>query len=138
MSAVETATAAGALAPPSRLPLKAAVKLGLMFGAVAVYITVVGILPMFDQRWIVVGVVSLGHAALIAIALGAGAATVLRSRPLKPLPAASSAAASLPRSRPSSPFFSFRSRSCFSISVALAQKIAGRARNNPPVTGPHI
>jgi branched-chain amino acid transport system permease protein len=88
MSAVETATAAGALAPPSRLPLKAAVKLGLMFGAVAVYIAVVGILPMFDQRWIVVGVVSLGHAALIAIALGAGAATVLRSRPLKPLPAA--------------------------------------------------
>jgi hypothetical protein len=35
-----------------------------------------------------------------------------------------------------SPLFSFRSRSCFSISVALAKKIAGTARNNPPTTGP--
>jgi branched-chain amino acid transport system permease protein len=81
-----TALGAGTRATPA--PFGRAVKLGLVFGAVAVYIAVVGVLPMFDQRWIVVGVVSLGHAALIAIALGAGAATVLRSRPLKPLPAA--------------------------------------------------
>ncbi len=71
-----------------RAPLKDALKVGLVFGAVAVYIAVVGILPMFDKRWIVVGVVSLGQAALIAIALGAGAATVLRSPALKPLSAA--------------------------------------------------
>jgi branched-chain amino acid transport system permease protein len=81
-----TTLVAGTGATPA--PLGRAVKLGLVFGAVAVYIAVVGVLPMFDQRWIVVGVVSLGHAAVIAIALGAGAATVLRSRPLKPLPAA--------------------------------------------------
>jgi branched-chain amino acid transport system permease protein len=86
MSAVATTPVAGARATPARL--RRALKLGLVFGAVAVYIGVVGILPMFDQRWIVVGVVSLGHAALIAIALSAGAATALRSPPLKPLPAA--------------------------------------------------
>jgi branched-chain amino acid transport system permease protein len=86
MSAV-TATAGGG-AGGGRALLTEAVKLGLVFGAVAVYIAVVGILPMFDQRWIVVDVVSLGQAALIAIALGGGAATVLRAPPVKPLAAA--------------------------------------------------
>jgi hypothetical protein len=52
-------------------------------------------------------------------------------------PAASSAAASLPRRAPRSPTFSLRSRSCFSMSVALALKIAGNARNKPPVSGPN-
>ena len=59
-------------------PLKRAATLGLVFGAVAVYIAVVGILPMINARWIVVGVVSLGHAALLAIGLGAGAAVAKR------------------------------------------------------------
>jgi hypothetical protein len=54
----------------------------------------------------------------------------------KPAPAASRAAASVPRRSPSSPAWRFRSRSCFSISVALAQKIAGNARNRPPTAGP--
>ncbi len=57
-----------------------ALNIGLIFGVVAVYITVVGIVPLINARWIVVGVVSLGHAALIAIALGAGAAVAARSR----------------------------------------------------------
>ena len=52
-------------------------------------------------------------------------------------PAASRAAASLPRRAPRSPAFSLRWRSCFSMSVALAQKIAGNARNKPPVSGPN-
>ncbi|HTS92863.1 MAG TPA: branched-chain amino acid ABC transporter permease, partial [Stellaceae bacterium] len=86
MSAVPTAAGGGA--GGGRALLRDAVRIGLVFGAVAVYIAVVGIQPMFDRRWIVVDVVSLGQAALIAIALGAGAATVLRSPPPKPLPAA--------------------------------------------------
>ena len=55
-----------------------ALNIGLVFGVVAVYITIVGILPMFNARWIVVGVVSLGHAVLIAIGLGAGATVAVR------------------------------------------------------------
>ncbi len=55
-----------------------ALRIGLVFGVVAVYITVVGILPLFNRRWIVVDVVSLGHAALIGVALGAGAAVTTR------------------------------------------------------------
>jgi hypothetical protein len=45
-------------------------------------------------------------------------------------PAASSAAASSPRRRPSSPASRLRLISCFSIRVALAQKMAGRARTS--------
>jgi branched-chain amino acid transport system permease protein len=55
-----------------------ALDIGLIFGVVAVYITVVGILPLINARWIVVGVLSLGHAALIALGLGAGAAVAAR------------------------------------------------------------
>ncbi len=55
-----------------------ALNIGLVFGVVAVYITVVGILPLINARWIVVGVLSLGHAALIAIGLGAGAVVAAR------------------------------------------------------------
>jgi branched-chain amino acid transport system permease protein len=55
-------------------PLGRALRIGLIFGSVAVYITVVGILPLIDARWIVVNIISLGDAALIAIGLGAGAA----------------------------------------------------------------
>ncbi|MBV9753202.1 MAG: branched-chain amino acid ABC transporter permease [Hyphomicrobiales bacterium] len=65
----------------ARSPLQRAVRLGLIFGAIAVYIAVVGILPLIDARWIVVDVISLGDAALIAIGLGAGAAVAAR-RPL--------------------------------------------------------
>ena len=63
-----------------RSALGRALRIGLSFGAVAVYITVVGLLPSLDARWIVVGVVSLGDATLIAIGLGAGAAIAARRR----------------------------------------------------------
>jgi len=58
--------------------MRRAVTLGLIFGAAAVYIIVVGILPMMNARWIVVDVVSLGQAALLSIGLGAGAAMARR------------------------------------------------------------
>lgn len=68
-------------------PLGRALRIGLIFGALAVYLTVVGILPLIDARWIVVNVASLGDAALIAIGLGAGAAIARRrtSVELRPL-----------------------------------------------------
>ncbi|MBV9113358.1 MAG: branched-chain amino acid ABC transporter permease [Hyphomicrobiales bacterium] len=62
-------------------PLNRALRLGLVFGAIAVYVAVVGILPLMDARWIVVDVVSLGDATLIAIGLGAGAAVAARRSP---------------------------------------------------------
>ena len=64
-----------------RSPFARALDIGLIFGVVAVYITVVGILPLISARWIVVGVLSLGHAALIALGLGAGAAVAARRTP---------------------------------------------------------
>jgi hypothetical protein len=51
-------------------------------------------------------------------------------------PRASRAAASFPRVVPSFPTFCFFSSSCFATKVTLAGKIAGKARNNPPTTGP--
>ncbi|MBV8103173.1 MAG: branched-chain amino acid ABC transporter permease, partial [Hyphomicrobiales bacterium] len=86
MSARSTTPGGGV--PKRRVPLSDALMLGLACGAVAVYIAIVGILPTFDARWIVVGVVSFGQAALIAIAVGAGWATALRAAPLKSLTAA--------------------------------------------------
>ncbi|MBV8444263.1 MAG: hypothetical protein JO312_27525, partial [Hyphomicrobiales bacterium] len=86
MSARSTTPGGGV--PKRRVPLSDALMLGLACGAVAVYIAIVGILPTFDARWIVVGVVSFGQGALIAIALGAGWATALRAASLKPLTAA--------------------------------------------------
>ena len=77
MTAAATRPAAGSERRAAS-PLRRAVTLGLVFGAVAVYIAVVGILPMMNARWIVVGVVSLGHAVLVAIGLGAGAAVAKR------------------------------------------------------------
>ena len=60
------------------------------------------------------------------------------ARPMLPIaaPAASIPAASLPRSVPLLPARSFFRFSCFSTSVAVAGKIAGNARNRPPISGP--
>ena len=74
-----TAPAHHPVAEPS--PFRRPVRIGLIFGAIAVYIAVVGILPLIDARWIVVDVVSLGDAALITIGLGAGAAVARRRAP---------------------------------------------------------
>ena len=64
--------------PRERSPVRRALGVGLVLGAVAVYCTIVGILPLMDARWVVVDVVSLGDAALIAIGLSAGAAVAAR------------------------------------------------------------
>ena len=52
-------------------------------------------------------------------------------------PAESRAAALRPRRVPCSCASCLRSFSCFSIRVALAGKIAGKARNKPPILGPN-
>jgi branched-chain amino acid transport system permease protein len=48
------------------------VAIGLAFGAAAVHLAVVGVLLMLHQRAIIVGSLSLGQAALLLIAAGAG------------------------------------------------------------------
>jgi branched-chain amino acid transport system permease protein len=55
--------------------LRRAVLTGLAFAAGAVHLTVVGVVLMLHQRWIVVGTLSLGQATLLVIAAGAGAMT---------------------------------------------------------------
>ena len=62
------------------------------------------------------------------------------NNPMLPMaePAASILAALLPRTAPLSPTASFFRLSCFSIRVALAGKIAGNAKNNPPIPGPNF
>jgi branched-chain amino acid transport system permease protein len=56
----------------SALMLRAAL-VGLVFGAGAVHLAVVGVLLAMHQRWIVVGTLSLGQAALLLIGVAAGA-----------------------------------------------------------------
>jgi branched-chain amino acid transport system permease protein len=82
-----TTNRAGRLRRQESSPTRRALNVGLIFGAIGVYITVVGILPLLDARWIVVGVVSLGDAVLITIGLGAGVAIATRrtSSELRPL-----------------------------------------------------
>jgi branched-chain amino acid transport system permease protein len=53
--------------------IRRAVLIGLAFGAGAVHIAAVGVLLAMHQRWIIVDVLSLGQAALLLIAGGAGA-----------------------------------------------------------------
>jgi branched-chain amino acid transport system permease protein len=62
-------------------PLRRAFKIGLIFGIVAVYIGAVGILSLIDTRWIIVNIVSLGDAALAALAFGAGVAVAAKRQP---------------------------------------------------------
>jgi branched-chain amino acid transport system permease protein len=53
-------------------PLRHAVMMGLLFGFIGVYVAAIGLLLMLHERAIIVGVMSLGHATLLAIGLGAG------------------------------------------------------------------
>jgi branched-chain amino acid transport system permease protein len=53
--------------------MRRAALIGLAFGAGAVHIAAVGVLLAMHQRWIVIDVLSLGQAALLFIAGGAGA-----------------------------------------------------------------
>ena len=62
------------------------------------------------------------------------------NKPMLPIdePAASTLAALLPRATPLSPADSFFCFSCFSMRVALAGKMAGKAKNKPPMPGPNV
>jgi branched-chain amino acid transport system permease protein len=64
--------------PRPRPPALRAVLIGLAFGAGAVHLSIVGVLLMLHQRWIVVDTLSLGQAVLVVIAIGAGAMTISR------------------------------------------------------------
>jgi branched-chain amino acid transport system permease protein len=55
-----------------------AVLIGLGFGAGAVHLSIVGVLLMLHNRWIVVDMLSLGQATLVVIAIGAGAMAISR------------------------------------------------------------
>jgi branched-chain amino acid transport system permease protein len=57
----------------TRSPFHGAIVTGIVFGLMAIYLAVVGILPMINARAIIVDVLSMAHAALLAIGLGAGA-----------------------------------------------------------------
>ena len=64
-------------------------------------------------------------------------ANVTKPRHPTAVPAASTPAVALARLVPSSPARRFFCFSCFSMSVALAGKIAGNARKSPPISGPN-
>ena len=68
--------------------LRRAALIGLAFGAGAVHLAAVGVLLAMHQRWIVIDVLSLGQAALLLIAGGAGA---MAGRPLPGLLAGAAA-----------------------------------------------
>ena len=59
-------------------PAVRAALIGLLFGAGAVHLSIVGVLLMLHQRWIVVETLSLGQAILVGIAVGAGAMASVR------------------------------------------------------------
>jgi branched-chain amino acid transport system permease protein len=53
-------------------PLRHTVLMGLLFGGIGIYLAAIGLLLMLHERAIIVGVMSLGHATLLAVGLGAG------------------------------------------------------------------
>jgi len=61
-----------------RPPALRAVLIGLVFGAVAVHLAIVGVLLMIHQRWIVIDTLSLGQATLVTLGIGAGAMAATR------------------------------------------------------------
>jgi branched-chain amino acid transport system permease protein len=63
----------GARRKRAQSPFHRAIVTGLVFGIIAVYLAVVGLLPMINARAVIVDVLTMAHAALLAIGLGAGA-----------------------------------------------------------------
>ena len=53
-------------------PLKRTITTAILFGGIAVYLAMVGILAMFDERWILADRLTLGQIVLVLIALCAG------------------------------------------------------------------
>jgi hypothetical protein len=86
---------------------------------------------------IMVAAISVGHTVWLGKTFHTTTAKLIK--PVQPIavPAASTPAAALARFVPSSPAHRFLRFSCFSMSVALAGKIAGTAKNNPPIFGPN-
>jgi branched-chain amino acid transport system permease protein len=75
-------TAEPALAPPtSRESWLAVGRVGLLGGTIAVYLALVGIVPLFDERPLVSGVISLGQTALVLTMAGAGSIAARRAPP---------------------------------------------------------
>jgi branched-chain amino acid transport system permease protein len=56
------------------------VGIGLIGGAVAIYLSLVGIVPVFNQKPLIAGIISLGQAALFATPLMAGFVAARRAR----------------------------------------------------------
>ena len=52
--------------------IRSSLFVGCVFGVIALHLAIVGLLPMLHHRWIIVGALSLGHATLLAIGIGAG------------------------------------------------------------------
>lgn len=55
-----------------------AIRVGLTAGAIALYLCLVGIVPSFDERPLIAGVITLGQASLLVTFLGAGLTTAIR------------------------------------------------------------
>lgn len=62
-----------------RTPLQQTLLSGATMGAVGIFLASVGIIKMFHQRWIIVDVLSLGHAVLVLICLFAGVLVARKS-----------------------------------------------------------
>jgi branched-chain amino acid transport system permease protein len=54
-------------------------RVGLVFGAVACFLSLAGLVEALHARWVVDGVVSLGHALLLALGVGAGYTAATRA-----------------------------------------------------------
>lgn len=62
-----------------RTPLQRTILTGLLYGSVALYFALVGMIKLFNERWIISEYVTLGQALLAAIMLTAGYRTALRT-----------------------------------------------------------
>jgi len=61
-------------------PARRTLTTGILFGGIAVYLAVVGILTSFNERWIVADVITLGQGVLILVAIGAGLRIAAKAR----------------------------------------------------------
>jgi branched-chain amino acid transport system permease protein len=60
----------------ARTPLVHALRVGLIFGVIGIYLAMVGLLLMLHQRAIIVHTISLGHATLLLVGISAGVMAV--------------------------------------------------------------
>ncbi len=73
-------SAAAALAPARlAVPVRPVINAGLGIAGWCGFIILIGLFGQFSDRWLVVGVLDIGHAMLLAIALGGGALLARRS-----------------------------------------------------------